>query len=118
MRQLAMASQENSALGCCPDKSWMPNSFIRVAAASLKAMGSCQGNTVTAKKEPIKIPPANTRFQDSLFQSWLRNSKLLGMQAAHRWRNEELMPNVRFSKIRWRGTINPMMGPATYQGQG
>ena len=34
------------------------------------------------------------------------------------WRNDELTPKVRFNKIKWRGTINPMMGPATYQGQG
>lgn len=38
--------------------------------------------------------------------------------AAQRCRKEELMPNGRFSKIKWRGTINPMTGPAAYQGQG
>jgi len=61
---------------------------------------------------------SDMEVQDSPFQLYLRNSKLFGMQAAQTWRNEELMPNVRFSKIRWRGTINPMMGPATYHGQG
>ena len=41
-----------------------------------------------------------------------------GTTAAHMWRNDELTPKVRFNKIKWRGTINPMMGPATCHVQG
>ena len=116
VRQLAMTSQENSALGCWPDN---PNAHLVHSSHRRFAQGDgfVRSEHATAKNDPPQVAPAKTRFQDSPFQSYLRNSKLLGMQAAQ-WRNEELMPNVRFSKIRWRGTINPMMGPATYHGQG
>jgi hypothetical protein len=40
------------------------------------------------------------------------------MQAAHTWRREEEMPKDLLPKINKIGTINPMIGPATYHGQG
>jgi hypothetical protein len=43
---------------------------------------------------------------------------LAGMQAAQMWRIEELMPKDLLPIIRSNGTIKPIIGPATYQGQG
>jgi hypothetical protein len=41
-----------------------------------------------------------------------------GTHAAHTCLNEEEIPKVLFPKINKAGTINPINGPATYQGQG
>jgi hypothetical protein len=91
---------------------------MRDTAASLNAMGASEAKYWAARKEPSRTPTTNTRFHDSAFQSYFKKSKLLGTQAAHMCLNEELMPNVLFSKMRCSGTIKPMMGPATYQGHG
>jgi hypothetical protein len=40
------------------------------------------------------------------------------MQAAQIWRSDDDMPKALFPMINRSGTINPMSGPATYQGQG
>ena len=43
---------------------------------------------------------------------------LAGMHAAQTCRSDELIPNVLLPIISKPGTINPINGPATYQGQG
>ena len=43
---------------------------------------------------------------------------LAGMHAAHMWRNDELMPKFLLPIINNVGTINPIIGPATYHGHG
>ena len=80
----------------------MPNSFIRVTAAALSAMGSFEENRVTAKKDPTNTPP-NTRFQDSLRQSYCRNSRLLGMHAAHKVskRRADSKGPVQQNQVKW-----------------
>jgi hypothetical protein len=41
-----------------------------------------------------------------------------GIQAAQMCRKEEEIPKDLFPRMSSTGTINPMRGPATYQGQG
>ena len=51
----------------------------------------------------------------------LRNEKngiFAGKQDAHICLKEDDMPNVLFPKISKVGTMRPIKGPATYQGQG
>jgi hypothetical protein len=45
-------------------------------------------------KAPTAIPPTKNRFQTSFFQSYLKNFMSPGMQAAHKWRSELLIPKV------------------------
>lgn len=66
----------------------------------------------------MKIPPIKKRFQDSFFQSYLKNGILLGMQAAQIWRRLEDMPKCLLPKINRAGTMRQISAPAMYQGQG
>ncbi len=45
-------------------------------------------------KAPNAMPTTKKRFQISFFQSYLKNLMSPGMQAAHKWRSELLMPKV------------------------
>ena len=65
-----------------------------------------------------KIPDTKNRFHASLFLSYLKKLILAGKHAAHKWRSDELTPNDLFPTIKSIGTINPINGPATYQGHG
>ena len=96
---------------------FQPKAFMRATAASLSAMGASLEKTVAAATRRRGCPPQ--RGGSNLLSS-NRSSGIQAWRArrAHMWRNDELTPKVRFNKIKWRGTINPMMGPATYQGQG
>lgn len=64
------------------------------------------------------IPPTKNKFQDSFFQSYLKNEISLGKQAAQICRKFDEMPKCLLPKINKVGTINPMIIPAVYQGQG
>jgi len=48
----------------------------------------------------------------------LKKAMLEGKQAAQVWRSDEEMPKVLLARSKSNGTISPMIGPATYQGQG
>ena len=63
------------------------------------------------------MPPTKNKFHTSFFQSYLKKGILAGKQAAHTCRNEEEIPNDLLPVINSIGTINPINGPATYQGQ-
>lgn len=65
-------------------------------------------------------PMANTRLQFCSRQSYLKNSTPMdfGWEMAHRWRRLEEIPNERLPIQIMSGTMRPMMGPATYHGQG
>src|SRR6186997_3390752 len=67
---------------------------------------------------PNKMPPAKKRFHISFFQSYLKNEIFIGAQEAHMCRNDEEIPKDLFPKISKAGTVSPIKGPATYQGQG
>jgi len=41
-----------------------------------------------------------------------------GKQMAHKWRNEEEIPNVLLPNSNKAGTVKPISGPAIYHGQG
>ena len=66
---------------------------------------------------PIKIPDTKNKFHSSFFQSYLKKGILAGIQAAHICRNDEEIPKD-LLPISNNGTINPINGPAIYQGQG
>ena len=61
---------------------------------------------------------AGYKEQISFFQSYLKKGMLAGIHAAQTWRKEEEMPKVLLPISSRVGTISPMIGPATYHGQG
>jgi hypothetical protein len=64
------------------------------------------------------MPLTKNKFHTSFFQSYLKKEILAGKQAAHTCRSEEEIPNDLLPVIKSVGTISPINGPATYQGQG
>ena len=96
----------------------MPRAFksLIVASESTKSPGF-------AKKLVAMIPPKNTpktkiKFQISFFQSYLKNGISAGKQAAQTWRSDDEIPNDLLPISKRVGTVSPISGPATYQGQG
>jgi hypothetical protein len=71
-----------------------------------------------AIKPPAIIPAAKNRFQASFFQLYRKKEILAGKQAAQICRREEEIPNVLLPSISKSGTVKPINGPATHQGQG
>src|SRR5437868_6711588 len=69
-------------------------------------------------KEPITIPPAKNKFHASFFQSYLKKEILAGKQAAQICLRLDDMPKSLLPRINSNGTIKPINGPETYQGQG
>lgn len=67
---------------------------------------------------PITTPATKTKFHISAFQSYLKNFTLPGTQAAQKCRRDEEIPNDLLPKIRSKGIINPINGPAMYHGHG
>src|SRR5690606_24181984 len=59
-----------------------------------------------------------TRFQASFFQSYLKKGIPAGKQAAQIWRRLDEMPKCLLPSSNKAGTMSPISGPATYQGQG
>jgi hypothetical protein len=57
-------------------------------------------------------------FHTWSFQLYLRKGIFAGKHMAHKWRRELEIPKVLLPASKSRGTHNPMIGPATYQGQG
>ena len=68
--------------------------------------------------KPNKIPKTKNRFQISFLQSYLKKGIFEGKQEAQICLSEELMPNDLLPIISSAGTVKPISGPATYQGQG
>jgi hypothetical protein len=66
----------------------------------------------------MRIPNTKNRFQLSFFQSYLKNEILEGKQAAQACLREEEIPNCLLARSSNKGTIKPIIGPATYHGQG
>jgi hypothetical protein len=67
---------------------------------------------------PNNMPATKNKFQDSLRQLYLKKGMFAGMQAAQICRNDEDTPNALLPIISSNGTVSPINGPATYQGQG
>ena len=61
---------------------------------------------------------AKNKFHISFFHSYLKNGILAGIHAAHICLSDELIPKDLLPMIRSTGTVKPISGPATYQGQG
>src|SRR5688572_5276776 len=64
------------------------------------------------------IPPTKKRFHISFFQSYLKKGILAGRQAAHTCLSDDDIPKALLPISKSNGTISPIKGPATYQGQG
>jgi hypothetical protein len=64
------------------------------------------------------MPSTKNKFHASFFQSYLKKGMLAGKHAAQMCRSDELMPKDLLPMISKVGTVNPINGPATYQGQG
>ena len=64
------------------------------------------------------IPKTKNKFQISFFQSYLKKEILDGKQEAHICLRDELIPNDLLPNTNSIGTVNPINGPAIYQGQG
>ncbi|MFM2118336.1 MAG: hypothetical protein RL316_1526, partial [Bacteroidota bacterium] len=63
-------------------------------------------------------PPTKNKFHTSFFQSYLKKEIFDGIQIAHTCLSDEEIPNVLLPRISNRGTVRPISGPDTYQGQG
>ena len=74
-------------------------------------------NCVT-RTAPITIPPTKKRFHISFFQSYLKKGILAGRQAAQTCLSDDDIPKALLPMSKSNGTISPIKGPATYQGQG
>lgn len=75
-------------------------------------------NKLMAITPPKKMPNTKNKFHTSFFQSYLKNGRLAGIHEAQMWRNDELIPKDLLPIIKSTGTVKPINGPATYQGQG
>lgn len=75
-------------------------------------------NKKVAINPPTVIPATKNKFQTSFFQSYLKKEILAGITAAQMCRNEDEIPKDLFPKSSKTGTVKPIIGPATYQGQG
>jgi hypothetical protein len=64
------------------------------------------------------MPATKNNYQASLFQLYLKKEILAGKQAAQICRKEDDIPNALLPSSNKAGTISPISGPATYQGQG
>src|SRR5690606_10961924 len=80
---------------------------------------SCgKGNAVAAIMPPSTRPPTNQRFHASFFQSYRKKGIFGRNTAAQTCENEDEMPNDLFPISSNNGTVSPISGPETYQGQG
>lgn len=73
---------------------------------------------ISRQKAPMSMPRTKYRFQRCCFQLYCKNGILPGMQAAQIWRRDDEIPSRLLPMTSKRGTLKPMSGPATYQGQG
>ncbi len=96
----------------------MPYPANSVASFGLTWIGCGLAKKWIAIAPPKKIPKTKNKFQISFFQLYLKNGMLAGKQAAQMCLNDELIPNDLLPKIKSAGTVKPISGPATYQGQG
>ena len=92
-------------------------------ANSSTRLGCTTTGSGLAKKEtettpPKNIPKTKTRFHTSLRQLYLKKGIFAGKQDAHICLKEELIPIVLLPLFYYAGTVNPIIGPATYHGQG
>lgn len=67
---------------------------------------------------PKKIPKTKNKFHTSFRQLYLKKGILVGRHAAQICLSDELIPKDLLPNINNAGTVSPMSGPATYQGQG
>src|SRR5690606_12000859 len=96
----------------------MPYPANSVANFGLTSIGLGFDNRLIAIAPPKKMPNTKNKFHTSFFQSYLKNGMLAGIHEAQMCRNDELMPNDLLPIIKSAGTVKPINGPATYQGQG
>src|SRR5690606_6315333 len=89
-----------------------------VANFGLTSTGLGFAKRFMAIAPPRNIPNTKNKFHTSFFQSYLKNGMLAGIHEAQTWRNDELMPKDLLPIIKSAGTVKPINGPATYQGQG
>ena len=118
---------------CCHVKRWaqlkisvgksvcvfeIPNEFRVLVVASERGIGVTGFNSTPPIKPPIKSPAAKNRFHNCSFQLYFRKGTSPGKQIAHTWRKLLEMPSILFPASKRRGTVKPIIGPATYHGQG
>src|SRR5690606_17057479 len=96
----------------------MPYPASSVANFGLTSTGLGLDNRLMAIAPPMNMPNTKNKFHTSFFQSYLKNGMLAGIHEAQTCRNDELMPNDLLPIIKSTGTVKPISGPATYQGQG
>jgi hypothetical protein len=91
-----------------------------VRADSVRATDSGFGTTTPARKPPRTVPPAKPRLQREALQSYLKKCTpiMLGWVMATTCSRFWEIPKERLPIHSMRGTIDPMRGPARYQGQG
>ena len=116
----ASPCQEINSAGTSPEKLVMPMSSSAVTVEGERSMLPPGVASMTVPmKPPIMMPATNVKFHNPVFfQSYFRNSRLDGKVAAHICLKLEDTPNCLPLKIKSAGTNKPIMGPATYQGQG
>jgi hypothetical protein len=73
---------------------------------------------LAAIKAPATIPATKKRFQASFFQSYRKKDIFPGKHTAQIWRRDEEIPKALLPSNNRAGTISPISGPPTYQGQG
>src|SRR4030095_1103608 len=69
-------------------------------------------------KVPTRMPPAKKRLHTSFFQLYLKKEISAGKQAAQICRKLDERPKTLFPNNKSKGTISPINGPLTHQGQG
>ena len=108
----------NKSVGIRPAKSVIPKARKSAMVLSESWNESGFSKKLLAVMPPKNTPSTNTKFQISFFQSYLKNGILAGTHAAHTCRSDDEIPKDLLPMSKSVGTVRPISGPATYQGQG
>ena len=110
--------QLNSSGGISSLKLLIPYCCNSTARSASTLVGCGLAKKCDAKNAPHIIPVAKNKFHTSFFQSYLKNRILDGRTTAQIWRREEDTPKLLLPITSSNGTVNPISGPAIYQGHG
>src|SRR5439155_9413779 len=117
-RGVASAAQLNASRGTRPDRSCRPSAVSAAWVWAERATPPLARSRAPIKP-PRSVPARKPRFQVPVFfQSYRKNATLPGKQAAQMCRKLLEKPNDLLPRSSRTGTISPMSGPPTYQGQG